>query len=300
MKEVIGQGVGAGLGIGVDMARTEWQNANQIRQQRKLNAMSIENSKEMAQYNAELQKNLALEMWDKTSPEQQVRRLKEAGLNVGLMYGGVGGGGGATASSSSGNIDSGKTEPISGMGLQLGLDAATKAAQIELIKAQKDNVDADTENKKGADRENTIADTELKKMSAIVAKYLGKEAEDFYNEVKKPSRGIEAKTYADELEARQAAANVIYDLWENGKLNQMKEGEVEQVLLGNAKTEEEIKSIKQGLENMKAELKGKELDNILTEIETSWASGTGFKSGDAKDIMLKLIGYMMKQQKNKK
>ena len=205
MKEVIGQGVGAGLGIGVDMARTEWQNANQIAQQRKLNAMSIENSKEMAQYNAEIQRNLALEMWEKTSPEQQARRLREAGLNVGLMYGGVGGGGGATASSSSGNIDSGRAEPISGMGLQLGLDAATKAAQIELIKAQKDNVDADTENKKGADRENTIADTELKKMSGIVAKYLGKEAEDFYNEVKKPYRDWETDRKSTRLNSSHSA-----------------------------------------------------------------------------------------------
>ena len=97
------------------------------------------------------------------------------------MYAGAGGGGGATASSGSSIMDSGTAEPISGMGLQLGLDAVAKAAQIELIKAQKDNVDADTENKRGAERENTIADTELKKMSGVVAKYLGKEAEDFYN-----------------------------------------------------------------------------------------------------------------------
>ena len=110
-------------------------------------------------------------MWEKTSPAEQAKRLKEAGLNVGLMYAGAGGGGGATASSGSGNMDSGTAEPISGMGLQLGLDAAAKAAQIELTKAQKDNVDADTENKRGADRENTIADTELKKMSGVVAKY---------------------------------------------------------------------------------------------------------------------------------
>ena len=32
----IEQGIGAALGIGLDMGRTEWQNANQISQQRKL------------------------------------------------------------------------------------------------------------------------------------------------------------------------------------------------------------------------------------------------------------------------
>ena len=88
------------------------------------------------------------------------------------------------------------------------------------------------------------------------------------------------KTYSDELEARQAEAGVIYDLWKNGKLNQMKEGEVEQIILGNAKTKQETENLKQGLENMKAELQGKNLDNILTEIETDWMNGTGFKSGD--------------------
>ena len=48
---------------------------------------------------------------------------------------------------------------------------------------------------------------------------------------------------------------------------------------------------------MKAELQGKNLNNILTGVEAGWMDGTGFKSGDVKDIMLKLIGYMMMNEK---
>ena len=53
-------------------------------------AANVNASKELSMYNS----NLAYEQWKRTGVGGQVKELKKAGLNVGLMYGGGGGGGG--------------------------------------------------------------------------------------------------------------------------------------------------------------------------------------------------------------
>ena len=103
------------------------------------------------------------------SARQNMEVTKELGLNPSMMYGGSGIGGQSTSVQSQPSNGASVGQPQ-----RMNIDP-TLDAQLGLIKAQTDNINADTENKRGADRENTIADTELKKMSGVVAKYLGKE-----------------------------------------------------------------------------------------------------------------------------
>lgn len=78
-----------------------------------------------------------MDMWNKTNYSAQVEHLKKAGLNPGLLYG-MGGTGGATTGGGGANVDRGHGQ---------GMDIAG-AAQLALIKAQTENVEADTANKR--------------------------------------------------------------------------------------------------------------------------------------------------------
>lgn len=92
-------------------------------------------------------KDLALEMWNDTNYEAQMKHMLNAGLNPNTIYGGSGAGG-ATASTGSGG-SAGKAEAqgtnsatsagISGMA-QMGM----MKAQQDVLKAQKDNLEAQT------------------------------------------------------------------------------------------------------------------------------------------------------------
>ena len=131
----------------------------------------------------------------------------------------------------------------------------------------------------------------------IIKEYTGKEAKSYFENVKEPARGVEAKTYSDELEARQGIANNIYELLKEGKLRERSNAEIESLLLQNSKSEEETKYIKETLNKIKEEIKGQKLSNMLDKVETEWATGTGFKSGDAASIMTKLLRFLMKGRK---
>ena len=107
-------------------------------------------AKEMARYNLALQKNL----WDYTNYENQVKHMKNAGLNIGLMYG-HGGGGGATAS-----IAGGSAQKVSDQSFTQGM---AMMQQAQLNKAQIENINADTKKKEVEANKLAGVDTEVGK-----------------------------------------------------------------------------------------------------------------------------------------
>ena len=94
----------------------------------------------------EEQRKMQLQMWKDTNYSAQIEEMKKAGLSIGLMYG-KGGAGGTTTGAGATGV-SAPTAP-SGMGLIGGTQLASQVANIELIKAQTENVKADTERKLG-------------------------------------------------------------------------------------------------------------------------------------------------------
>jgi hypothetical protein len=145
----------AGSVVGALTANT--RRKQQMADQKKL--MELQQQNQMA-LNKQGQQ-LAQENWDYTNAENQVKHYENAGLNVGLMYGGSGAGG--TLSSGSGGGAAGASAPtpesIGGQLGMMGIQTQQMINQTELIKAQKENIEADTKlkledaNKKGLEGE---------------------------------------------------------------------------------------------------------------------------------------------------
>lgn len=152
-------------GAALGMMSNEIGRQNQKKDNAEYGVQQVKNSKELARYNQQL----GLETWEKTNYEAQRRQMEKAGLNIGLMYEGGGAGGGtvATPSGSAGMPSANNT----GMGISEG---TAMGAQLELLKAQKENIEADTKNKLAGEGD-TQSSKELKDIEIDVNR---KTAED--------------------------------------------------------------------------------------------------------------------------
>lgn len=122
--------VGMGMGMYNDARQKQTNDMNQKRQ--------MEGMKEMSnfQYGQEMRK------WQDTGYGAQKDQLKEAGLNPALMYGMGGGGGQSSNVGSGGSVQGGAATNVNaGSEMQNGM-------QLMLMRAQKENIEADTVNKK--------------------------------------------------------------------------------------------------------------------------------------------------------
>lgn len=115
---------------------------------------AYERQKEMmglqAQYNeqmAEANQKRNKEMWDYTNYENQVKHLKEAGLNPALLYG-LSGGGGVSANGGSG---SGVNAQDGTASVMLGLQAKQMQAQTDLMRAEAAQAQAQADKTRGVD-----------------------------------------------------------------------------------------------------------------------------------------------------
>lgn len=126
--------VGQGLGLLVNAVTGKQQE----KQQERLTEQQIKAQAKMQNITNMQQ----LDMWNKTNLPAQVQHAKDAGLNVGLFYGGAGAGGttGGGGAGVTGGTADGASERT-GMGIQL-------ATQLALQQAQVENIKADTEKKK--------------------------------------------------------------------------------------------------------------------------------------------------------
>lgn len=121
-------------------------------------AQSMEYAKTMNRINFEQQNQMFDKQAKWNSPEQQKQRLKEAGLNPGLMYNSGGEGG---SSVSSGGGAGAQVQGVSNTGTQavmMGLQAKSIESQIALNNAQASKINAETE-KTEKETEKTSAET---------------------------------------------------------------------------------------------------------------------------------------------
>ena len=128
-------------------------------------ALSMDYAKTMNRINFEQQNQMFDKQAKWNSPEQQKQRLKEAGLNPGLMYG-IGGEGGSSVSSGGGSGVG--VQGVSNTGTQavmMGLQAKAIESQIALNNAQASKINAETENTE-ADTGKTKADTKVSIVNA--------------------------------------------------------------------------------------------------------------------------------------
>ena len=122
-------------------------------------------NKEQADYSTDLAKNY----WDYTNFENQVKHMKEAGLNPALFYA-KGGQGGSTGGGQAQGVGLPSTTPTmariqaQGMGAQL----QNVLSQVELNKAVAKKTEAEAEKIKGVDTQLAEAEAKLKERIATL------------------------------------------------------------------------------------------------------------------------------------
>lgn len=237
---------GAGGAI-MGLALGNYNDRRQLRQAEKLQGLQIKGQKELADYG----QGLGKEMWDYTNLENQRKHAEEAGLSVGLLYGGQGAGGATVASPSAGQASGGAGAPAGGGEMGMGIQAMMTQAQLELVKAQTAKTLAEAENEAGVKRENIA--TQTLDLTA----------------------GIENKAVQKQLMFAQTQYQTILN---NTALGSQEE-QIKAVGLANDKMEQEIRSlgakgdideatVNDKIQQVRAESIGAILKNDLTKEQT--------------------------------
>lgn len=135
----------SGLGGIMGLMFGKRQDRRERKQAKKIGAINLGFSKDMADYNQQL----GLDFWNQTNVGAQVEHLKNANLSTGLMYGGSGAGG--STQGQGGNVSGGSaTRGQEGVqGMAIGLEIQRQQAEIENIKAQTKKAESEADYTKG-------------------------------------------------------------------------------------------------------------------------------------------------------
>lgn len=258
------------LGQGGQMAATSVKNKKQYKRSLAIMDKQYQMNQEMALFNQRQQ----MKMWEDTGPVGQMKQLDKAGLNPGLIYG-MGGAGGQTVNAAEGSGVSAGSAEMENAGAGLAQTGQIVGQQLALMKAQKENIEADTAIKTAEAEYTTGIKTEIGKGEAVAKEYAGKEAKSEFEKVSEPNRGVKQKTLNDEMEARQGVALTLRDMYEEGKLHEKSLAEIHGLLLKNAKTEAEKNEVNSRIKVLNEQEKGLKLDNVIKEIEARLQETTG-------------------------
>ena len=258
------------LGIGLN----QMGNQQQMQQQQQLMQQQFQNQQHLNLQGQQIQQ----QNWDYTNYGNQVKHMENAGLNVGLMYG-MSGGGGQSMGSGGGGGASGGNAPQNNMPQVLGIaqDAALKAAQTDLVKAQAEKLRTETPtgsntgdvnnaltvmNTKNAEIKNSLDNRSLEDVLETIKQNRDKAAGDASQSLTKAS--VDATTKQSTISKINAEAiNEAFKLgvMKSGiKLNEAQINNMaEQIKIGkfNANTNAEFQSLDRVAGNQLLELVGK-------------------------------------------
>lgn len=196
--------LGAGLGLVGTLAGMNSQGQamqDQWKLEKEKMALQAKYNKEQANYSQQL----ALDMWNKTNYEEQVKHMEAAGLNPALLYSKGGTGGSTAGAGTAAPVSDGTTQAV-GMGLQAKQIAISQAQQM----AETAKTVAETAKISGVDTENVK--TSIKKMlQDIEASKTGQEA----TEAGKAKTEAETKILKFTNWLNEAKKKMIY--WEDGE-----------------------------------------------------------------------------------
>lgn len=276
--------IGAGVGVAGNVATLIGQKKREDRSnenQKKMMDLQMQNQMKLNKQG----QALSMDMWNKTNYGAQMKHMKDAGLNVGMMYGGSGGGGTTANSGSGGSAASGSAAApqqmdISGIG-----NSVMNAAQIGLINAQTKKVEAETpkveqDTKLSKAQElNVMQDVENKKAQEVLTR-LQSGGQELDNRFK--GRGMDTQLYILERQGEKINKE-IEGLVINNALDKesaqykigILKGEAAGVWIKNAAMEQGIK-----VDEAKVRQINASIGKMIADIQIGWA-GLGIKERQA-------------------
>lgn len=248
---------------------------------KKAQKRQLQNQKELNKYNAELNMQQWREQYEATSPENQVDRLVQAGLNPGLMYG-MGGAGGSSAVAGSQSSQAPMVDNV-GMGMMALAEVQRLMNETKLTNAQKENIDSSTElNYVRANKEGGV-DTEEAWARINQMKQLTKNAEatevilQFETELKRIEKDMAEASFDERVKAYDLANKHLEeqirsiatqtDITEATKEDLIKQAKLQTIGMGldNSLKRANIELTKEQTAKIK-----KEIEKWAVEIEQEW------------------------------
>lgn len=258
-----------GVSTGANLFTGIVNNALQVGQQERLNDVNAKYNKQMTDYNMEKQ----LEMWERTGYKPQVDQMKEAGLNPALMYKGSGAGGQTAVSTM--QQGAAQANPKT-----MGIEAI---AQLALLKAQTENINADTKNKLES-AGNQEAQAEGKGLENAYNKWMQSTTMDGKDVGANMDESIRGRREKTEVEQRQAETK--FKLEENERQKLMNSEVMKKIGAEIELMAQQGKNLKEIWENLHKE--GKILD---AEIE--W-NALDIKDGNVGKFLMNFIKTLVK------
>lgn len=268
----IGNAISQALGL-------SWSPRKAMNEQFKYNKKIMALQNQYQQAAAAQSQQYAKDYWDYTNAENQVKHLKNAGLNVGLMYGQSGAGGmGASGGAHQSSPDQPQGNPI-GMALQaqqLEQQERMNNAQIALAEAQAEKAKEEAKKIGGVDIQESLARIENLLAGAEKARKEGNVFEATVGLVeaqKKLTERLEDKAYWD-AELAKAKTGTEQEQKENLKVlrqNMINEGLKILEEWNNLKKDGKAKDIMNYINgaSMNEQIKAFALNNAKTVAETA-------------------------------
>lgn len=282
---MIGAIIGAGIGLAGSLLGRKQQNSDQ----REMMELQAKLNQQQAQYN----QGLAKDMWNYTSFPNQVKKMKDAGLNPALIYG-TGGQGGSTSGAGQANgvgLSDAKGMQT-GLAIQgMGLELANLASQVELNKSQAEKNRADAEKTAGVDTQLTETETKLKERIAS----LQDTVEKVLNSQEKMNAANYFKIQAEERKVWEEARKAVVDAEIAEKT---KDASIEAAAIAN------WKNILAGIESIgRTSLYEQQIEKLKNDMAVAWANvALGEKSVSneadkiANDLIIGMKGLDIKER----
>lgn len=245
-------------------------------------------NKEQADYSTDLAKNY----WDYTNYENQVKHMKEAGLNPALFYA-KGGQGGSTGGGQAQGVGLPSTTPTmariqaQGMGAQL----QNILSQVKLNKAVAKKTDAEADKIKGVDTQLAEAEAKLKERIAN----LQDTVEKVLNSQERMNAANYFKIQAEERKVWEEARKAVVDA---DVAEKTKDANIEAAAIAN------WKNILAGIESIsRTKLNEQQIEKLKNDMAVAWANvalGEKAVSNEAdriaNDLMIGMTGLDIKER----
>lgn len=213
ISQIVSGGI-EGLGKLFGLGGMSQEEAMKKQQEYNKEIMALQNEYQVKA--AEQSQQYAKDYWDYTNTENQVKHIKKAGLNVGLMYGQGGGGGmGLSGGAKQESPSQPQGNPVA-MGLQVqALEQQKRMQDAEIAKtlAEAKKADIEADKTAGVDTKKTLA--EINERLALIEKHNSerdlnqakKELTDTENEIAKLTKEIKEwdRDYAGATKAAELA-----------------------------------------------------------------------------------------------